>query len=408
VGDEPRRALSNVGGEVASRGDPAFTFLLAAALEAVTSQADLRDSLTHGFHSYPARMHPAVARVVLEQMWTVSGDRAAVPTVLDPFCGSGTVAVEAMLAKWRSLGSDLNPLAIRLARVKTQRRDAKSRDRFQDSLAAVGRASEARVRGRVDVRAKIPRDELRWYQPHILKELAGLWEEIRKVEPEPDRLAMEMVFSANVVKFSRQAADTRPDATQKRLRKGLVTEFFLRKGRELSRRWADLEAATPSGAKRPRFVLSDARTLPQTLGGEFACDLVLTSPPYGGTYDYVEHHARRYPWLGIDATKLEQQEIGARRRLSKGKAKGHEAMRAWDIEVAAMLAAMAKLMRPEGVAVLLMGDAEVGGRRVPADEQLERLAGKAELEFLAAASQSRTDWHGKAPRREHLVALLRR
>ena len=72
-----------------------------------------------------------------------------------------------------------------------------------------------------------------------------------------------------------------------------------------------------------------------------------------------------------------------------------------------MLQAIAALLQPEGLAVLLVGDAEIAGDRVSADAQLERLAPIAELEFVAAASQPRPDWRRGPDRYEHLVALRR-
>lgn len=417
-----REALSNVGGPVEARGDPAFRFVLTAAMQAQDStQSVVRDrgtesvardrgtesvvrdrggeSLTHGFHAYPARMHPALARVILQELSLGPGSE-----VLDPFCGSGTVAVEAMVAGWRSLGSDLDPLALRLARVKTERRSARERSRFLDRCAAVAEASERRVRDRIEVRARLSAEERAWYDPHVLKELAGLLEEIRVVEHEADRHALEMVFSAIVVKFSRQRAETAAREAAKRIRKGLPTEFFLRKGEALASAWAELEAALPRPSHAPRFVLSDARTLPHTLAGEYRCDLVLSSPPYGGTYDYLTHHARRHAWLGLNPKKLREGEIGARREFS---ARSKSSAR-WDAQMLAVLEAIAALLAPEGVAVLLVGDAQIGDLREPADAQLERLAKPAELELVAVASQARPDWRGDSPRSEHLVALRRR
>jgi SAM-dependent methyltransferase len=395
-----RRALSNLGGPVEARGDPAFRFPLVAAMEAQDSEVS--PALTHGFHAYPARMHPAVARVLLGELSLGPGSE-----VLDPFCGSGTVAVEALVAGWRSLGSDLDPLALRLARVKTQRRKAKARQRFLDRLAEVAAASTRRVRGRVDVRAKLPAKERSWYEVHVLKELAGLLEEIRAVADERDRLALEMVFSAIVVKFSRQRSETAERSSSKRVRKGLVTEFFVRKGEELAAAWAELSAALPAAHHAPRFLLSDVRSLPHTLAGEYRCDLVLSSPPYGGTYDYLHHHARRHAWLGINPKQLRAKELGARRNFS-GRGRGGApagGRQRWDAEISAVLDTLATVLRPEGLAVLLVGDADLAGERVAADVQLERLAPASELEFVAVASQPRRDWRGGPARREHLVAL---
>jgi len=400
---DERQPLSSVGGEVEVRGDPAFCVPIAAAMAAQDEGDDARASLTHGFHSYPARMHPALARVVLEQLHLGPGSE-----VLDPFCGSGTVAVEALVSGWSCLGADLDPLALRLSRVKTERRRVQARDRFRSALDKVAAASARRVRARVDVRAKLSAAERSWYEVHVLKELAGLLEEIRAVGDERDRLALEMVFSAIVVKFSRQRSETAEHRVSRRIRKGLVTEFFVRKGEELVEGWAALSEALPARHHAPRFVLSDARRLPRTLSGEYRCDLVLSSPPYAGTYDYARHHARRHAWLGIRPGQLERKEIGARRHLSAAQGGAAKAAIArWDRELGEVLTAIATLLRPDGVAVLLVGDGEIGGDRVAADLQLDTLAPVSGLEFLAVASQPRRDWRGGMPRREHLVALRR-
>jgi len=128
---------------------------------------------------------------------------------------------------------------------------------------------------------------------------------------------------------------------------------------------------------------------------------VLSSPPYGGTYDYHAHHARRYPWLGIDAAALEEGEIGARRALSGAR----DGAARWDEELTAALRAIREVLREEGCVVLLMGDAELGGRRVDAHQQLARLAKHAGLRAVAGAAQLRPDFRGGQPRREHLVML---
>lgn len=54
-------------------------------------RGEFTKAYTHGFHSYPAMMIPQVARrLILE--YSSEGD-----TLLDPFCGSGSVLVEAKL-----------------------------------------------------------------------------------------------------------------------------------------------------------------------------------------------------------------------------------------------------------------------------------------------------------------------
>jgi len=390
--DDParREPLAHQGGPVTTRGEAALAAALGKALEASEGE---RDDLTHGFHSYPARMHPQIARRVLES--DVLADRRGV--VLDPFCGSGTVLVEALAAGRPCVGVDLNPVAVRVAQVKTQVRTATSRKRFRTALHHVATRSEERVRARVDARAPLPPQEAQWWSGHVLKELAGLREEILEVEPPLDRRTLLVVLSAIVTKFSKQRADTSGEMIPRRIRKGLPTEFFLRRGEELLERWEALADVAPA---QPKVTVreGDARELGRITTRRPT--LVLSSPPYGGTYDYVDHHARRYRWLGVDPRTLRAKEVGARRDLQ-----GPDAVRLWDRQLLDVLRAIRDRLGKGGRVILLVGDAQLGENRIDADAQLERLAPQAGLRFAASASQRRPDWTGKDDRREHLVLL---
>jgi hypothetical protein len=268
-----------------------------------------------------------------------------------------------------------------------------------DALADLGtelRArSEDRVQARDPVRAKLPREELAWYETHVLKEMAGLLEEIEQVEHARLREALTLVFSSLVVKFSRQKSDTAEEAVERRLRKGLVSEFFERKTYELCERLAALndEVRGP----RPRLVEGDAREVGEMVPAR--ADLILTSPPYGGTYDYAAHHQRRFAWLGLDPRRFMESEIGARRR-------GDDAQR-FEQELFDVLCACADALKPGGMLVMLMGDARHGGKDVSADELVGQMAEEAGLEALAVASQDRRDPHANSARQEHLMALRR-
>ncbi len=373
-------------------GDASAARVLAAALARAASEEP--DVLTHGFHAYPARMHRAVARTLIEA-W--SEPRAI---VLDPFCGSGTVLVEALVSGRRAIGVDMSPFALRICEVKTRVTTPAERERFAATLRSVAAASEERVRGRVPVHAPLHKSEARWYSPHVLKELGGLREEILSVADVADRRALEMLLSAIVVKVSRQRADTAERATEKRIRKGLSTELFVAKGHELLERWESFARAVPRGAKEARLLEGDAREVDAMLPKRIRADLVVASPPYGGTYDYVDHHARRYAWLGIDSRDFADREIGARRNLGVARAASR-----WDAEVGEALAAIARARARGAPVVLLMGDAEIGGRRIAADAQLGRLAPRAGLRVVARAATTRPDARRGAPRREHLVLL---
>ena len=68
---------------------------------------------THTLHAFAAKFPPQLPRTFIEQL-THPGD-----TVLDPMMGSGTAVLEAMLLGRRAVGVDIDPLAVRLCRVKT-------------------------------------------------------------------------------------------------------------------------------------------------------------------------------------------------------------------------------------------------------------------------------------------------
>ena len=68
---------------------------------------------THSFYRYPARFSPHFAEAAITA-FSEPGD-----VVYDPFMGGGTTLVEAMRLGRRSVGTDLNSLAVFIAKTKT-------------------------------------------------------------------------------------------------------------------------------------------------------------------------------------------------------------------------------------------------------------------------------------------------
>lgn len=66
------------------------------------------------FHPYPAKAVPQMIQTLLELL----RENYGIETVLDPFVGSGTVALESKYAGLKFYGSDLNPLSILLSKTK--------------------------------------------------------------------------------------------------------------------------------------------------------------------------------------------------------------------------------------------------------------------------------------------------
>jgi hypothetical protein len=388
-----RQALSQTAGPVTTRGDRE----VAATLAAVMTEAEhgAPDRWTHGFHVYPARMHPAIARAACAR-WVERG-----MTVLDPFCGSGTVALEAMAGGAKVIAADLNPLAIRLAKLKCTRMDDDARARLGARVDQLVEEVLGSVRARVEVLAPLSPEERAHYEPHVLRELAVLHRDILAIGDRRAREVLTMVFSAIVGKFSRQRADTRDEAIEKHIGKGVPTRFFGRKAHELIERFAALEAELSRGVSSPKWLECDVRDIGKYVAPA-SVDLVLTSPPYVGTYDYVDHHARRWAWLGLQPRRLRRGELGARRDYANEGS--HER---WDRELGAVLGSLARVLGSGAWMLWLVGDGEIAGRRIDAAAQLAELAPKRGLHVVASAAQARPDWRGGKARAEHLVAMRR-
>jgi hypothetical protein len=208
------------------------------------------------------------------------------------------------------------------------------------------------------------------------------------------------VFSSLVVKFSKKKADTSDEIVEKRLRKGLASEMFIRKADELTRRWAELREHAPRDAEEPRLLTGDVRRAGDLLGSSYHADIVFTSPPYGGTYDYHAHHALRLAWLRLDDRAFARSELGARRTL-----RGPEALGKFEAEVGQILTGLRRVVKDDGLVVLVIGDAEIGGQRISPIDQLDALAPRVGLKLIAGASEEKPDFRGGPPREEHVLAL---
>lgn len=409
MSDAPRhrRALTHVGGPTETEGGPADTAPLAAALDVPPSTGEDDDPTrahVHGFHTYPARLHPdTAARLV----------RAFVPPggrVLDPFCGSGTVLVEAMVLGRRPLGTDLNPLAVRLARCKTTPRSAADIERFLEAARAVAAGADARRKAKAGATRRLPAEDVALFEPHVLLELDSLRAETRK-QKEDVRADLELVLSSILVKLSRQRADTSRAEKTRRTAAGFPAKLFVRRAEDLAARFAAFAQLLPSPPPDTAFVAQDDATELRSLppGG---VEAIVTSPPYAATYDYTEHHALRMRWLGLDAGPLARGELGSRsryRQIDPTAAAGE-----WRRELGAFLRAAHRVLPAGGPVVLVLADSAVGRVAVRADEVVLAAARDCGFAPAARASQPRPHFHAPTaaafrdrPRYEHALLLRR-
>src|SRR5713226_1030886 len=87
-----------------------------------------KHKFTHFLFRFPAKFHAPAVRCLIDQ-YSKRGD-----TILDPFCGSGTLLVEALVSGRSAIGVDVDPVAVFISRAKTFPIATKSLQRSFDRL----------------------------------------------------------------------------------------------------------------------------------------------------------------------------------------------------------------------------------------------------------------------------------
>ncbi len=377
-----RKTSGKEGLEPVLLGDRKLAGVLADALLAA---GDV-DRHTHGFHTYPAGLHADGAKMLVE----------AFPgrSVLDPFCGGGTTLIEALVAGRRCVGRDISPVAVRVAKARTSfpsdERLTKLRSRARKLTEAARQASDRPPR---DINEAIKE----WYAPYVICELESLRLGIQASD-EDIRSLLEALFSSILVKTSWRQSDTSTRRVKHRRPPGTTAILFHKKTRELARRMTDLRDAIPEGTSKPDIRFSDARKL--SIGPPV--DLVLTSPPYPSTYDYLPMQHLRSIWFGDHAKRGERHEIGARRDWRDG---SRGAKKRWVEATTAWTKSAASCLEPGGHLVIVIGDGLMPSGPIDTSAPSEHAARAAGLTSVARASVERVDHARKTTRWEHIFAF---
>jgi SAM-dependent methyltransferase len=357
------------------------------ALTSALSHSGPSARYTNLFHTYPAALHPDAARDLL----VLFPSRR----VLDPFCGGGTVLVEARALGRVTFGCDVSPVAVRIARARTATPDdARLQALRSRARALAAEAREASARGPLP-EARVLRAVESWYAPHVLRELESLRRGVAESDPAVRGL-LEAVFASILVKVSWRESDTKAAREKHHRPPGTTAVLFHKRTRELARQMLELRAAVPLGTPDSDVWLGDARELTV----RDPVDLILTSPPYPSTYDYLPMQHLRHVWLGERPDPA--REIGARRLFRKG---ARAALETWRRDTEMWSHSAARALASGGHLVLIVGDGWVPSGPVDAAGPSVEAARAAGLELVAGASLERPDSAGRTRLREHVFAF---
>ncbi len=256
----------------------------------------------HNLHPYPAKLLMNIPSFFLSTSLCRKSE-----VVLDPFCGSGTVLLEAILAGRHVAGADANPIARLITRTKLT-------PIASDTLRSARRLFFKRLP--VVPRCGYP-DVVNleyWFYPHVQRELLRLLDAIQRTRNDALRDFFSVTFSACIKDVS--LADPRlsvpvrlklnqypkdhwlHERTNDRLRllKRIdVVSVFSKRLNENIQRIEHLASWSPLGGSLG--LACDARSL--THLNDESVDFVITSPPYLGAQKYIRASSLSLTWLGL-------------------------------------------------------------------------------------------------------------
>lgn len=285
---------------------------------------------THLLHPYPAKLLMHIPFFFLaNSLLSRKGDLVA-----DPFCGSGTVLLEAQLAGRVPIGADVNPIARLITRVKTTPILASALDKASDCLfERISSVSYTTVPDVINLE--------HWFHSHVIRQLQRLYEAIESTKHQEIREFFQVCFSSCLKKVS--LADPRLSVPV-RLRSGQYPEghrlsdkmdFHLRRLKRVNvfnvfrdvlntnrKRLAFLEPLIDH-LPEVNGVLSNAKNLSLKHAESKPNDreskngfvqMVITSPPYPGAQKYIRSCSLSLGWLGIcrseELLSLKRETIG--------------------------------------------------------------------------------------------------
>ncbi len=315
--------------------------------------------LTHGIHPYPAKFVPQIPRRIIEALSPPGG------TVLDPFCGSGTTLLEAMLHGSKAIGTDSNLLAVKIAQAKTTLLDERVLAEFRDWIDILKTAnySSAEKNYLSKNQVIIPdfKNRSHWFTDESCIDLGLIKGLIENVEDLSLKNLLEVAFSSIIVKASRQDSDTRWCAVDKNYKTGDALALMISKTENLYSTFFEL-LPTLDQYIRPEIICCDVRKMDSIKDGEV--DLIVTSPPYLNSFDYYLYHKLRMFWLGIDHYPIQEAEIGSRNKHCDKK----QGVEVFMESMKECTAEFRRVAKNDGMAAIVVGDSVYKGELIEMDD----------------------------------------
>ncbi len=269
---------------------------------------------SHGFHQYPAKFIPQLARKLLR----VFTDENSV--VLDNFMGSGTTLIESMLLSIKSaIGIELNPFACFMAKVKTTPINPEILRRvFFIIKNEYHQIKNFRIHNFYNIEF--------WFKPQQINDLSKLREIIFHIE-DTDTRDFFLLCMSEVV---RRVSLTNHNGFKLHRDKGKIKDDF---NPDVFWHFENVSQRNISLMQEFYYKAINSNTIVQIILGDSrkkqniesnSIDFILTSPPYGDsrtTVAYGQFSRLSWQWIMNDSNiyKLDENLLGGKVKISKGK-----------------------------------------------------------------------------------------
>lgn len=286
---------------------------------------DCQDHLHHKtslniLHWFPASFITSIPGNIID-IFTEPGD-----IVWDPFCGSGTTALESFRKGRHFFGNDISEIAVLITRsklllVKNREKAKKELQKILSELDQIDFNLSFNIGYEefIEIAKKIcSYDDLKlWYSKKTLNDLLLLRGFLKAYKHSEQFKLVFLILFLNIAKMAcaqqktwgHIADNVLPDEKQISANKYDVLQSYKRKIIYVLEQLKKI-LIVASGSKY-QIKLADTRHYRPPSD----CDIVITSPPYPSMADYITAQRLDYYWLGYnsdDINTFKKQEIGAR------------------------------------------------------------------------------------------------
>ena len=338
----------------------------------------------HKIHPYPAMLHPLLVDSLIDQYASPKD------VIFDPFCGSGVTLLQSQIKGFESIGFDINPMALLIARVKTgtyqKTQLLKESEDLKEFLHT--KTHDLLDREAMDIPQITNRDY--WYSQSVLHDLGKIrWALKHRSYEYRDFFLTVFAFVCRNQSLTKNSEFKRYRMKAEKIARS-TNEVFLRFFSHLEEMVKVFLNTQPSRAQSQVILAHSDHQIPPSI----TYDLVISSPPYGDsrtTVAYGQYTSFGYEWIGClnpyydQSYKMNKEGLGQKSKIREElrehpilmeivqKIKGVNEKRADEVlyffnGYYKALRNIAKNLKERGRVCLVVGNRIVGGVQIPMDQ----------------------------------------